>query len=315
VIHPATVERPRPLYCQVSNRFYDRARGKLMGDGRRLALLVTAHLILWLLSAVLAPVKVHTPFGLQHILIVPLFAVTFSQVCLLGIWAVLSPFWSWYRLLGLVIGTACLEAALDIALGQEFLLMPSVGMALTVVSLLVVRGFGIRLSRFADDVPSSRQEPQGFRFSIRGLMILTAVVALLSATAKGVQGSPGPFRLVLSVIWSICFVAVSLLSLRAASGNDGPLRRGLPAVAVSPALGAFFAYAADAHRDGWIYVITIMLLYPAVLLGSLLVVRSCGYHLTRRSVPGSGPLEFATSDPANADPEDPTPSDAAGNRR
>jgi hypothetical protein len=286
-----------------------------MGDCRRLAMLVTAHLILWPISAVLAPVKVHTPFGLQHILIVPLFAVTFSQVSLLGIWAVLSPLWSWYRLLGLVIGTACLEAALDIALGQEFLLMPTVAMALTVVSLLVLRGFGIRLSRFADDVPSSRQEPQGFRFSIRGLMILTAVVAVLGAMVRGVQGSPGHFRLVLSVIWSVCFVAVSLLSLRAASGHDGPLRRGLPAVAVSPVLGTFFASAADAHRDGWVYIITIMLLYPAVLLGSLLVVRSCGYHLVRRSVPRPSPPEFIYGDPGNADPEVTTPRDAAGRRR
>jgi hypothetical protein len=286
----------------------------MWGD-RRLALLVTGHLILWLLSAVLAPVKVRTPFGLQHILIVPLFAATFSQVSLLGIWAVLSPFWSWYRLLGLVIGTACLEAALDIALGQEFLLMPSVAMLLTVVSLLVMRGFGVGLSRRDDRVDPSRPEPQGSRFSIRGLMVLTAVVALLSATARGVQGSPGPFRLVLSVIWSVCFVAVSLLSLRAASGHDGPLRGGLPAVAVSPVLGAFFAYAAEAHRDGWIYVITIMLLYPAILLGSLQVVRSCGYHLVRRSVPRQSPLDSTLGDPGDGDQEVPTSRDAAGNCR
>lgn len=286
-----------------------------MGHDRRLVWLVTAHLILWLLCAILAPVKVHTPFGLQEILLVPLFAVTFSQVSLLGIWAVFSASRAWYRLLGLVIGTACLEAALDIALEGEFLLMPTVAMALTVVSLLVVRAFGIRLSRLPDDVPSSRQEPQGFRFSIRGLMILTAVVALLSATARSVQGSPGPFRLVLSVIWSVCFVAVSLLSIWGAGGLGGSLRRGLPAVAVSPVLGAFFAYAADAQHDGWVYIITIMLLYPAVLLGSLLIVRSCGYYLVRRSAPSPSLADFPTAESENANPQVPTSQCTSGECR
>jgi hypothetical protein len=286
----------------------------MMQGDRRLGWLATAHLA-WLVSAVLAPRTIATPFGLPHLFIVPLFALTFSQVSLLGIWAVFSPSGLGYRLLALVIGTACLEAALDIALGKEFLLMPTAAMALTVTSLLVVRGFGIRLSRFADDVPSSRPEAHGFRFSIRGLMILTAVVAVLSATARGVQGSPGHFRLVLSAIWSVCFVAVSLLSLRAASGHDGPLRRGLPAVAVSPVLGAFFAYAADAHRDGWIYVITIMLLYPAILLGSLLVVRSSGYHLVWRSARGPSLSGITTGESENANRQVSASRCTSGDRR
>jgi hypothetical protein len=111
----------------------------MWGDSR-LVWLVVAHPVLWLLSVVLAPVNGHPPTGLQHCFIVSLLAVTFSQITLLGIWAVLLPLWSWYRLLGLVIGTARLEAGLDFATGAEFLLMPSVAMALTVVSLLVVRG-------------------------------------------------------------------------------------------------------------------------------------------------------------------------------
>jgi hypothetical protein len=287
-----------------------------MSDGRRLDWLVTAHFVLWLLAAILAPVTVHTPFGLQHMLIVPFCALTFSLVSLLGLWSIFSPSAWKRRLLGAVIGTLCLEAVFDNALEREALFMPSAAMALTVASLLVVRWFGVRPSRRADDVPSSRQEPMGFGFSIRGLMVLTAVVALLSAAARGLrEQSAGHFSLVLSALWSVCFAAVSILTLWAASGLGRTLQRCLPAIAASAGLGAFFAYAADAHRDGWVYIITTMLLYPAAMLGSLLVVRSSGYHLVRRSVPRPSPFEFTHDDPGNSDPEVPTPRDAVGDRR
>ena len=53
-------------------------------------------------------------------------------------------------------------------------------------------------------------------------------------------------------------------------------------LALSPLLGAFFAFAAGAHPHGWAYVILTMLLYAVLLLRSLLVVRSCGYRLVGR---------------------------------
>ena len=284
----------------------------MWGD-RRLVWLVTAHVFLWLLSTVLAPVKVHAPFGLQEILLVPLFAVTFSQVSLLGIWAVFSASRAWYRLLGLVIGMACLEAALDIAMRQDFLLMPSVAMALTVASLLVVRWFGVRLFRRAANVPLPCREPEGLKFSIRGLMVLIAVVALLIAVARSMRESPGSLFFKLNV-WAVCFVAVSIIALWAATGLERTLRRCVLAIVVSTVLGAFVAYAADVHGDGWIYIIMIMLLYPAILLGSLLFVRSCGYHFVRPSVSRLSPLEFTFNEPGNSDREVPTSTSATGDR-
>jgi hypothetical protein len=265
-----------------------------MQGGRRLVLLATAHLFLWLFSAILGPIKIQTPFGLEHILTVPLFILTFSQVSLLAIWAVFSPSGPWSRLLGLLIGTACLEAAFDRALGLEFVLMPSAAMVLTVVSMIVVWSFGVRLSLRVDGAEPSRQKPQEFRFSIRGLMVLTAVVALVTALARGLRQPPGHFSILISGLWSVCFAAVSFLTLWAACGLGGLLRRGLLTVAVSVGLGAFIAYVADANRDGWVYVFLIMLLDPVVLLGSLRFVRSCGYHLERRSVPRLSPSGFTS---------------------
>jgi hypothetical protein len=259
-----------------------------MRRGRWLLLLVTAHLVLWLLFVVWILsvnqdlIKVRAPFGLRYILFVPLLALTFAQVSLLGIWTAFSSAGSCYRLLGLVVGTVYLESFFEIASDREFLYLPSVAMALTVAPLLVVRGFGVRFYRRADEAPSSSQASAVIQLSTRDWMALTVVVAVLIAAARGERGAPGHFHRVF-VILAVCFVAASLLALWAVCAPGGSRTRCLLAAAVSPLLGAFFGYAADAHGHGWVYILTAMLLYSAVLLGSLLVVRWCGYGLSRRS--------------------------------
>jgi hypothetical protein len=255
----------------------------MRGD-RRLVCLAMAYLVVVPLSAVVSTMALDGSFGLRHILIIPLFALTYSGVSLLGLWAVFSPAAAWRRLVGAAIGTGSLEAAFGSALWPEFRFMPALAMALTVASLLVVRGFGVLLSRWEGAIDHSpRPGPWEFRFSIRGLMLLTAVVAMLGALARAVQRSPGRPDFTLTVTWSAGFVAVGLVALRTLAARDRPIRRGLPAVALSPVLGAFVAYSAEAHQAGWITVIAIMLLDPALLLGALLVVRACGFRLARRT--------------------------------
>jgi hypothetical protein len=82
-------------------------------------------------------------------------------------------------------------------------------------------------------------------------------------------------------------VTVGLVSLWAAIGKARPPRRASVVFVLSPMLGAFFAFAARAHNAGWVYILLIMLLYPAALLGSLLIVRSRGYRLVRSAVPSA----------------------------
>jgi hypothetical protein len=62
-------------------------------------------------------------------------------------------------------------------------------------------------------------------------------------------------------------------------------------LALSPLLGAFFAFAAGAPPDGWAYIILTLLLYAVLLIGSLLVVRSCGYRLVGLATPSSKPSD------------------------
>lgn len=194
----------------------------------------------------------------------------------------------WKRLAGLVAGAAYLEALFAPGLSGEFLGTATVTIIVTTVSLLVVRALGFRFSRRADPGQPTRPEAEGLRFSIRGLMTFIAAVALLSAGARALEETQGRFML-LAAVWALCFVAVGLVALWAALGEARPKRRTPFMFALSPVLGAFFAIAAQAHRAGWVYILLNMLLYPTLLLGSLLVVRSCGYRLVRRAASFSKP--------------------------
>lgn len=174
-----------------------------------------------------------------------------------------------------------LEALFPADLRREFLGISTITIAVTTAICFVGQALGIRLARHHDPGQPIPTESEGLRFSIRGLMLFTAAVAVLSAGARALQESPKRMIL-LTAVWAMCFVAVGPATLRAALGNARPLGRGPVVLALSPLLGAFFAFAAAAHPHGWAYIILTMLLYAVLLLGSPLVVRWCGYRLVGR---------------------------------
>jgi hypothetical protein len=253
----------------------------MAGTGK-LQILMAAHVVLGVVTSFLAHVEVRTPYGLRHLPEVTVFASALCQAFLLSLWVAVSQASPWMRLAGLLGGAVYLEALFPADLRREFLGTSTFTIIVTTATLLVVRWLGVRFKRQDDSSQSARAEPEGLRFSIRGLMIFTAVVALICAVAKAMEGYRNP--IVFVPVWALCFVAVGLISLWAVLGNAHPLHRGPVVFVVSPMLGAFFAFAAGARQAGWIYILLIMLLYPAALLGSLLVVRSCGYRLVRRTV-------------------------------
>ncbi len=286
----------RPCRLQSVGRDYVVKRGSavphagillMLGD-RRLQIVAVAHLGLGVVFSVLSRFEVHTQFGLEHILMVPFFALALCQALLLSLWGAASHATLWIRLAALVAGAVYLEALFPSDLRREFLGTSAITIVVTTATLLVMRWVGVSLTRQDDSDQSARQDPEGLRFSIRGMMIFTAAVALLCAGARALQESATrPFLLIL--VWALCFVAVGLVSLWAVLGDSQPLRRGPVVFFLSPALGAFFAFAANAHKAGWIYIVLTMLLYPLALLASLLVVRSRGYRLIRRAVPTTSP--------------------------
>jgi len=253
-----------------------------MPGDRRLQILAVGHLALGVVTSVLAHVELRTPYGLRHLPEVPSFASALCQALLLSLWVAVSQASPWMRLAGLLGGAVYLEALVPADLRREFLGISTITIIVTTATLLVVRWLGVRFRRQDDFSQSAQPEPEGLKFSIRGLMIFTAVVALICAVAKALEGSRNP--IVFVPVWALCFVAVGLISLWAVLGDAHPLRRGPVVFVLSPMLGAFFAFTAGAHQAGWIYILLIMLLYPVALVGSLLVVRSCGYRLVRRPV-------------------------------
>jgi hypothetical protein len=286
-----TIERAGPRAD--GDRLPIHAEIKAMPGDKRIRNLAVAQIVLGIVAVVLAPIRlpdplglarILPPFGLERILIAPLFALAMGQAVLIALWGVGSASSPRRRLAGMVAGAAYLEALLAVGLDGEFLGTASVTIAVTTASLLAVRALGLRLARQVEKVGVGRPEPEGLRFSIRGLMAFTAAVALLSSGARALQASHGRFIL-LAAVWALCFVAVGLVALWAALGQARPRRRVPVVIALSPVFGGFFAHAAKAHHAGQFYIILTMLLYPTVLLVSLFVVRSCGYRLVGRAKP------------------------------
>jgi hypothetical protein len=158
----------------------------------------------------------------------------------------------------------------------------------TSATLLVVRALGVRLSRETGPRQIARAETEGLRFTIRDLMLFIAAVALPSAVTRGLHGSRLAL-LLLTAVWAMCFIALGLAALWAALGSARPRPRGMAVLLLSLVLGAPFALAAHAHQAGRFYIESTMLLYSALLLGSLRVVRSCGYRFVRRAASFSKP--------------------------
>ena len=258
-----------------------------MPGDRRLQILAVAHLALGGVTNFLAPGDTFTPFGFGHISVVLFIASALCQAFLLALWVAVSQATTWMRLAGLVAGAVYLEALVASDLRREFLGTSAITIAVTTSTLLLVLWFGVRFTRQDDYDHSARRKPEGLKLSIRGLMIFTAAIAVICAGARALEGSRNALLLIL--VWALCFAGVGLVSLWAVLGDARPLRRSPVVFVLSPILGACFAFAADADSDGWIYILLIMLLYPVALVGSLLIVRSCGYRLVRRTVPTTDP--------------------------
>lgn len=263
-----------------------------MANDRRLWKLAAGHLGTGIVAALLAPIHLSDPFGLAFILgqpglrrlpMVPLFALAPCQAVLLALWGTSSRMPPWVRVAGLVAGAVYLETLFRIYEGREARGISTITITVTTAALLLVRSRGVWLAWYTNPPKSASPETEGLRFTIRGLMLSTAIVALLSAVAKTMEASREP-NLLQTSIWALCLVAVGMAALWAVLGNARPLRRAPAVLVFSTVLGVFFAAAVGAMPAGWVYIILIMLLYSALLLGSLSVARSCGYRLIRREV-------------------------------
>jgi hypothetical protein len=252
----------------------------------RIWLLVIVHFLAGIGFSAWAAIEGEIPFVLEYLLLLPPCAIILCQSCLLAFWAVMSRMLVWYRLAGFIAGTVYLEILFGAAIGDEdeLMFLPSIATGIVTVALLATRLRKVQLLRPPD--PSQPETAEGLRFSIRGLMLFTLVVAVLITALKALREvDDQPARPLLVAIWALCFVVTDLAALWSALGLAAPAARSTVVILMSPALGALFCYAVGAQWEGYFNIMTIMLLQSLCLIGSLLVVRSCGYRLTRRKNP------------------------------
>lgn len=171
--------------------------------------------------------------------------------------------------------------------GFWFLFFPAVAL----YALLRMLSFwNVRLEHFAD-----RSPPQtGLRFSSRLLLLLTLVVAG-SLALKQLWAGPGSLLTAILVLHfhAACFVCVTLLILWAGLGI-GHLWVRIPMAVVATFLIAllpafYFAVSAEAFLLSFAFFGCLTF----VVLGSLLVIRSCGYRLIRRETQANAELSLA----------------------
>jgi outer membrane protein assembly factor BamB len=219
-------------------------------------------------------------FGLNDLHIVPYFSSVLCQASLLALWAATTGVVLWKRIAGLVVGSAYIEGLLRLNL-DEFVGCATLTVLMSTGLLLAMPVLGIRIVRRIVVDPPQAQASTGLKFSIRSLMVFTVFIALLSAGARALQGLPGDSSLIV-VVWALCIVAIGLATLWAGLGEAQPMRFCPFLFGFALVLGVFFAFAVGASRADWVYILLTDLLYTVAVLGSLLVLRSCGYRIMGR---------------------------------
>jgi len=250
----------------------------------KIGLLVAVHIVAGLLLVWARANGLHTIRRMIAgfpIHTVGLFALVFADTGLIGFWGGLSTARFKWRLPAVYVAAMHLAAVLQ----QKF--SAFIMIALTSVSILVILSRlrnsrkRLRLAHLANE--SSLKE--GFQFTIRQLLVITAVVAVVLAIGRGVRMITATQwgDALAVVIYTPCFILVELAMLWAALGIGSPTPRLAIVVPTSFAVGAVPAYYLEgvghANWQRFVYWSTVVGLQAIITAASLLVVRTCGLRL------------------------------------
>jgi hypothetical protein len=200
------------------------------------------------------------------------------EISMLAVWVSLANTFQWRRLIGAVAGLFYLWVLMDAAAGVHDIDVLILVCGLFFVTLFVMvslRFTKLRLRQLDLDVPLPATV--AFQFSIRQMMALTAVIAILFAIARSGLG----WFLVLDTT----FLALPTLLATWAALGLGLLRLRIPfALVACIAVGLISGFIHQAWMP-YRFWLTVTLTQGIFSLASLLVVRTCGYRLLRTPPP------------------------------
>lgn len=279
--------------------------------GWRLALLALVHLV----SGCLLAWLVYTVAKFDDPCLIGLLALIIADAGMLGLWSAVGTFRSSCRLsatavwIGWLIALVC--AACSLSKSEFPVLVPqspgtvSIGyrqlwpgghaaslflvVALTALSIFVIGRW--RFGRGGARLGPLTTEPtacEGFRFTIRQLLMMTAVVAIILAIGRATRPFSGQrWAGGLAVaVFTPCFVFVTLAMVWAALGSGRPSPRlaiALPAACVAGMVPSYClgGLPAAGWTDFIVFWSATMGLQAAITAGSLVIVRSVGWRLVR----------------------------------
>lgn len=257
---------------------------------QRLRILAAIHIGASLGFSVWAAVEGRIPWTFEYVLLVPPIALLLCQSSLLAFWLVFGRAFVVQRLLTAVGGGLLMELLMAYATqDDDFNGLVTTALALAAGVLALIRWRWAELRRL--DELDRASNADALQFSIRGLMLLTLVVALLVTGSRWLRevrtGSPDVFML---GFWAVTLVVPNLAALWATLGRRTGFGRWLPVTGIAVTLGTLFGWIIG-EPDSYFYFITIALLNSLIQLISLTVVRRSGFRLVgRRSATTSSPF-------------------------
>jgi hypothetical protein len=152
-----------------------------------------------------------------------------------------------------------------------------------VATAVVLRRRGVRLRQ--EPIGTERPAGEDVQFSMRQMMLLVFVVAVLVRLGPTAQAKLNSYLSAVSMLlavacWGACFAAVALAGLWAALGGRLSAARFLMAVALAGGLSLLPPYYfPELLTDDFARSAAALVGALGVEIGSLLVVRACGYRL------------------------------------
>ena len=221
-----------------------------------------------------------------------------SEALLLGVWTGLSSARWWIKLLGLAAGMGWLTG-LSFAPSRT-LVLPDIVAVLTMhgtAVLGVALCFALFRWRFAKLERRSSWAPvpvgSEVQFSLRSMIALTVVIALLLALGRIIQwvdqqiSNVNPFMsfVPVALVFALVAVIAALMLVWSCLGPGRIIVRGPTTFVGMMALSLVFPYYLGG--PDWRFLIwpALFAVISAFAGGSLLVVRSCGYRLVPRHLP------------------------------